>query len=206
MIPSGRGAPLPRHRFQFSASAGAELWDDQAERDGRHLVALLFVAGPMLERARVAEALRISAGRLERACTFLNLSPPHGLRLEEHADRLELVSAPDCTAVIERFLEKRAPEPLTQAALEVLAVVAYEQPVTRADISHIRDTDSSGVIDTLIARGLIADDPRYGSRGRPAFLVTTETFLRYMGVGSLAELPPLPAREPLAGMSAVAPE
>jgi segregation and condensation protein B len=97
------------------------------------------------------------------------------------------------------------PEPLSQAALEVLAIVAYEQPVTRTDISHIRGTDSSGVIDTLIARGLIANDPRYGSRGRPAFLVTTEAFLHYIGVRSLAELSPLPATEPFPGVSAVAP-
>jgi chromosome segregation and condensation protein ScpB len=62
------------------------------------------------------------------------------------------------------------------------------------------------VVDTLIARGLIADDPRYGGRGRPAFLVTTEVFLRYMGVGSLGELPPLPAREPVLTASTVAPE
>jgi hypothetical protein len=89
---------------------------------------------------------------------------------------------------------------------QVLAIVAYEQPVTRADISHTRGTDSSGVIDTLLAKGLIADDPRFGSRGRPAFLVTTEAFLRYMGVGSLADLPPLPAGEPVLTASTVAPE
>jgi segregation and condensation protein B len=136
----------------------------------------LFAAGPALERAEAAEALRISVGRRERAWAFLNLSPPHGLRLVEHAERLELVSAPDCSAVIERFLEKPTPEALTQAALEVLAVVAYEQPVTRAVISHIRGTDSSGVVDTLIAKSLIADDPRFGGRGRPSFLVTTNGY------------------------------
>jgi segregation and condensation protein B len=93
-------------------------------------------------------------------------------------DRLELMSAPDCAATIERFLDKPAPEALSQAALEVLAIVAYEQPVTRADISHIRGTDSGGVIDTLLARGLIVDDPRLGGRGRPAFLITTEAVPR----------------------------
>jgi hypothetical protein len=70
----------------------------------------------------------------------------------EHADRLELVSAPDCAATIERVLEKRTPEPLTQAALEVLAVVAYEQPVTRAVISHIRGTDSSAAFPARLPR------------------------------------------------------
>jgi len=86
------------------------------------------------------------------------------------------------------------PEPLSLAALEVLSIVAYEQPVTRADISHIRATDSSGVIETLLARGLVVDDPRFGGRGRPSFLVTTAAFLRLLGLGSLAELPPRPVQ------------
>jgi chromosome segregation and condensation protein ScpB len=64
-----------------------------------------------------------------------------------------------------------------------------QQPVSQADISHIRGTDSTGVTDTLLARGLIADDAGFGGRGRPAFLVTTDRFLPAMGVGSLTELP-----------------
>jgi len=151
------------------------------------------VAGAAQRRAEAAAALRVSTGRLERACAFLRASPPHGLLLVEDADRLELASAPDCTAVIERFLDTPPPEPLSQAALDVLSIVAYEQPVTRADISQIRGTDSSGVVDTLLARGLVADDPRFGGRGRPSFLVTTAAFLRLPGLGSLAELPPRPA-------------
>ena len=76
----------------------------------------------------------------------------------------------------------------------MLSIAAYEQPVTRADISHIRATDSSGVIETLLARGLVVDDPRFGGRGRPSFLVTTAAFLRLLGLGSLAELPPRPVQ------------
>jgi hypothetical protein len=85
IIPTGQRATLPRHRLRTSAGAGAGFWDDQAERDGRHLVALRFVAGAALRRAEAAEALRVSMGRLERACAFLSLSPPHGLRLVEPA-------------------------------------------------------------------------------------------------------------------------
>jgi segregation and condensation protein B len=94
--------------------------------------------------------------------------------------------------MIERFIDKPAPEPLSQAAMEVLSNVAYEQPITRADKSNIRGTDSSGVIETLLARKLIEDDPRFGSRSRPPFLATTAGFLRALGLGSLAELPPRP--------------
>jgi len=91
---------------------------------------------------------------------------------------------------METFLHVDPPEALSQAALEALAIVAYEQPVSRVGISHIRGVDSAGVVDTLLARGLIADDARFGGRGRPAFLVTTDRFLQIMGIGSLGELPP----------------
>ena len=74
-----------------------------------------------------------------------------------------------------------------------LSIVAYEQPIARAEVSHTRGTDSSGVIETLLARRLIEDDARFGSRGRPSFLATTADFLRSLGLGSLAELPPRPA-------------
>jgi segregation and condensation protein B len=137
---------------------------------------------------------RISAGRIDRACAFLRASPPHGLALLESDDEIQLTSAPDCGPLVERFLDSPPPEPLSLAALEVLSIVAYEQPVTRADISHIRATDSSGVIETLLARGLVVDDPRFGGRGRPSFLVTTAAFLRLLGLGSLAELPPRPVQ------------
>jgi segregation and condensation protein B len=99
------------------------------------------------------------------------------------------VTAPDVGKLMETFLHVDPPEALSQAALEALAIVAYEQPVSRVDISHIRGVDSAGVVDTLLARGLIADDARFGGRGRPAFLVTTDRFLQVMGIGSLAELP-----------------
>jgi segregation and condensation protein B len=189
-VPASGRVPRPHPRRQHSASAEA-VWDDRAEPDARGLVALLFVAGGM-RRAELAEAMHLSAGRLDRACAFLQFSPPHGLVVLESGDRIELVSAPDCGPLIERFLDKPAPEALSQAALEVLSIVAYEQPITRAEISHIRGTDSSGVIETLHARKLIEDDPRFGSRGRPSFMATTADFLRSLGLSSLAELPPRP--------------
>jgi segregation and condensation protein B len=164
LIPSRAPAPAGR---RLHAIAGDQVWDDRAERDARGLVALLFISGGPRRRADLAEALRVSPARLEQACAFLRASPPHGLSLLEHAEQLQLVTAPDCGRLVERVLQVAPPEPLSQAALEVLAIVAYEQPVSRADISHIRGTDSSGVVDTLLARELIADDARYGGRGRP---------------------------------------
>lgn len=128
-----------------------------------------------------------------QACAVLQASPPRGLRLLDMGDQLSLVSGPACTATIERYLNKRAAEGLlSQAALEVLAVVACEQPVTRADIRAIRGVDCDAVVETLLARKLIADDPRFGGRGRPSFLVTTPEFLQRFALRSLSELPPRP--------------
>ena len=93
--------------------------------------------------------------------------------------------------------EKAGAQVLSQAAREVLTIVAYEQPITRSDVSDIRGTDSSAVVETLMARKLIAEDPRFGARGRPAFLVTKPAFLQLFGLSSLSELPPRPTPEPL---------
>jgi segregation and condensation protein B len=192
LIPTG--APHPMHQRQRRHSAlDEEVWDDRAEQDANHLVALLFVAATSLRRAEVGQTLRVSSGRLARACSVLRADPPSGLRLEESGDELGLVSAPDCAAVVERHLGQPVPEPLSQAALETLSIVAYEQPVTRADIRGIRGVDGDAVVETLLSRGLVAEDPRFGGRGRPAFLITTPIFLRTMGLGSLTELPPRPA-------------
>jgi segregation and condensation protein B len=70
-----------------------------------------------------------------------------------------------------------------------LAIVAYEKPVTRADIRSIRGGESDGPVETLPARKLVAEDPLFSGRGRPSFLITTELFLRRFGLGSLADLP-----------------
>jgi chromosome segregation and condensation protein ScpB len=82
-------------------------------------------------------------------------------------------------------------EPLSAAAPQVLAIVAYEQPVTRADITRIRGVDSDGVVSLLLARGLIAEQRHFALSGASLPLVTTAALLRYLGLQSLAQLPPL---------------
>jgi segregation and condensation protein B len=131
------------------------------------LMALMFVAAEPLTRTQATELLYISASRLGRACRVMQLDPPRGLRLEEAGEQLQL------------------------------AIVAYEQPITRSGISGIRGTDSSAIVETVMARKLVAEDPRFGGRGRPSFLVTTAAFLEYFGLTSLSELPPRPTPEPV---------
>jgi segregation and condensation protein B len=186
VIPSG---PLLHARARKHL-ADDLVWDDRAEQDATQLVGLLFVAATPLRRTQVAETLKVSQGRLARACAVLQADPPRGLRLQEAGDQLGLVSGPECTDTVERHLEQPVPEALSQAALDTLAIIAYEQPVTRADIRNIRSVDSDAVVETLRARGLVAEDPRFGGRGRPGFLITTPAFLQYFGLNSLSSLPP----------------
>jgi segregation and condensation protein B len=116
------------------------------------------------------------------------------LMLIEHGEELTLATSGECAPVVERFLEVPQPEPLSPAALQVLAIVAYEQPVTRADISRIRGVDSDGVVTSLTARNLVAEERKLAARGGSLPLLTTPAFLRQFGLGSLTELPKLGAR------------
>lgn len=188
MVANGH-VPAPHARPKRSLLA-EELWNDRAEADAEQLVGLLFVAAEPLKRSEITETLRISPARLARACALLQADPPRGLRLLDTGEQLTLVSAPACAANVERYLGKGPPEALSPAAMEVLAIVAYEQPVTRADIRSIRGVDSDGPVETLVARGLVTEDPHFGGRGRPALLITTSTFLRRFGLTSLSDLPP----------------
>jgi putative transcriptional regulator (Ypuh-like) len=114
--------------------------------------------------------------RLERARAFLRASPPHGLALVEDADRLQLATASDCAEVVERHLNVSVPEPLSQAAIESLAVVVYTQPVTRGPPRHPRRRQRLGDRNPQSARTGGRRPAFRGGRGRPAFLVITDVF------------------------------
>jgi chromosome segregation and condensation protein ScpB len=103
--------------------------------------ALLFVIGG-IRRIELVEALRASS-RIDRACAFLCVSPPHELAVLESGERIELVSA-HCRMLIERIMNTPPPELLSPAAMEVLSIIAYEQPISRAKIRHIRAPIAAG--------------------------------------------------------------
>ena len=115
-----------------------------------------------------------------------------GVRLVRLNDSLQLHSAPEFALEITRALEQRRAPKLSQASLEVLAIVAYYQPVTRAYIEQMRGLDSSYTVGVLSERGLIEPCGHLETVGRPTLYRTTELFLRTMGVSSLEELPELP--------------
>jgi segregation and condensation protein B len=153
---------------------------------------LLFVAGEPVAVAQLARALELPADTVEAALAELDaLYVGRGVRLQRHADLVQLVSAPESARAVARFLGVQASGRLSPAALEVLAIVAYRQPLTRAQIDAIRGVDSSGTVRALLARDLIAEAGRLETVGRPNLYATTPLFLQQFGLTSLAELPPM---------------
>lgn len=154
--------------------------------------ALLFAAGTSATAAELARAAGVSPAAIEAALTELsgNLAA-RGIRLQSLGDRYSLVSAPAAGPEVARFLGAGKTERLSPAALETLAIVAYRGPVTRGEVEAIRGVDSSGVMQTLAARGLIEATGRRGTVGAPYEFSVTTLFLRHFGLTSLADLPPL---------------
>jgi segregation and condensation protein B len=185
---SGNQAAPPR---PVPSGADNLLTDDAAA--ACHLVAVLHVAGKdALSRAELAEALAVPPERIDAAFAYLCGRPLLGLQVQRHRDHYRLVTAGACAASVERYLRHDPPpQPLSQAQREVLAIVAYVQPVTQARVDEVRQAQSEAAVAFLLQRGLIArEQPRPDA---PAVLVTTAVCLAYLGLASLDELPPLPA-------------
>jgi segregation and condensation protein B len=164
------------------------------------LEALLFVADGPVSLDDLARALDVTPETLEEAVQrLIATGAQRGLRVAHVGRRLQMVTAPEAAPVIERFLGLANTGKLSAAALEALAIVAYRQPITRAQIEAIRGVNSDGVLRTLLARGLIAPVGRLEQAGRPVLYGTTFEFLQYFGIQSLDELPSLPELEDLAG-------
>ncbi len=157
-----------------------------------NLEALLFVAAGSVTPAQLAAALEISEREVERGLVELEAScAQRGLRLQRHNGRIQLTTAPQAAPLIERFLGLEATSHLSRAALESLAIIAYQQPVTRPEIDSVRGVNSDGVIKSLLSKGLIQETGRAERPGRPILYTTTSDFLRHFGLNSLTELPPL---------------
>lgn len=162
---------------------------------------VLFVAGGPVEIRSLARALDAPASAIETALELLATRLTHGIRLQVFDGRAQLASAPENAETIRRFVGFAKPAPLSRAALEVLAVVAYRQPVTRPEIEAVRGVQSDRVIHTLLSRGLIEELGERPGPGRPHEYGTTFEFLQYFGLSSLEELPPLPETPPSESVS-----
>lgn len=162
------------------------------------LEAVLFACGEPMEIDRIAEALETDRSAIRGAVTRLNedyRKRSGALQILELGDRLQLTTCPQHADIIRHAMEIRRNQPLSQAAFEVLSVVAYNQPVTKAFIEQVRGVDCSGVIAGLCEKNLIEESGRLDLPGRPLLYATTPDFLRCFGLRDLSELPPIPREE-----------
>ena len=159
------------------------------------LEAMLFANGEPVEVGRLAEAMRLEPDRVEAMLRSLQAdydARESGLMLLQFdGGRWQMATRPYYGEVVKRVLDTRHNAPLSPAALEVLAVIAYNQPVSRSFIEQVRGVDSSSTVSKLLERGLIEEAGRLDLPGKPVAFRVTDTFLRVFGLGSLADLPPL---------------
>lgn len=152
--------------------------------------ALLFVAGEPVTLGQLMRTLEVERELVEDALRSLAQEyEGRGLRIQRERDEVQMVTAPDCVGYVERFLGLQFSRKLSTAALETLAIIAFRQPITRAQVEEIRGVNCEGVLRNLVARGLVEELGRLDRAGRPIIYGTTFEFLQYFGLSDLRELP-----------------
>jgi segregation and condensation protein B len=155
------------------------------------LEALLLVSPEPAELRDLADAAGVPVSAVEDALTRLNDDPSRGWVVIRHRGTAHISSSPRFAPYVRRFLRLDREARLSSAALETLALIAYRQPVTRAEIESLRGVDCSGVLATLYARELIEVAGKLPTVGNPHQYVTSLELLKQFGLRSLADLPPL---------------
>jgi len=156
------------------------------------LEALLFVAAEPTALAQLAGALEATTTEIEQGLKTLEASlESRGLRIQRHSGRVQLTTAPEYAELIERFLGLEATTRLSRSALETLAIIAFQQPVTRPQVDTIRGVNSDSMLKNLLSKGLIIESGRTDGPGRPILYSTTPEFLQHFGLNSIRDLPPL---------------
>lgn len=161
------------------------------------LESLLFVTSGPVPTTRLAAALEITPAKVEGLLRELESDyGRRGLRLQwSGGGSVQLTTAPESSAVIERFLGLETTTRLSQAALETLAIVAYSQPITRPQVDQLRGVNSDGALRSLLSKGLIEELGRLEKPGRPIIYGTTPDFLQSFGLSALTDMPPLDDEE-----------
>lgn len=160
--------------------------------------AMLFACGTPVELDKIADALEMSKKNCEKQLDeFVNEfnAAEHGIKILKLNDSYQMCSREQYAQYIIKILNMRRNAPLSQAAMEVLAIIAYNEPVTKAFIEQVRGVDCAGVISSLSSKRLIEEKGRLELPGRPLLYGTTENFLRCFGISSTLELPPVQAQE-----------
>jgi segregation and condensation protein B len=162
------------------------------------LESLLFVADAPVETIQLARALNAPVEAVEahlRRLAEEYRAQARGLRVAERNGRFQMVTSPAAATLIETFLNLDMTTKLSAPALETLAVVAYRQPVTRAQVEAVRGVDCSGILRSLLQRGLVEEVDRLDAPGRPVLYGVTDLFMQHFGLTGLHELPPLESNE-----------
>ena len=169
--------------------------DDNVHPDAvRAIEAVVMVSPEPVEPQLLAQLLEVPVATVERLCERLAAAydeAGHGFQLVRVAGGYRFQSHPDLAPYVERFVLEGQSARLSAAALETLAIVAYKQPVSRAQVAAIRGVDPEGVMRTLQARGYITEVARDPGPGQAVLWGTTPLFLEKLGLNSLADLPPL---------------
>ncbi|MDT9618805.1 SMC-Scp complex subunit ScpB [Lactobacillus jensenii] len=158
------------------------------------LESLLYLAGDTgVEQSNLCQLLEVKAPALrelaKKLTQKLSEDKNSGLQISLIKDTYKMTTSYDVAEVVEKYYQKDLSKTLSQSALEILAIVAYRQPITRIEIDEIRGVNSAGAIQTLIWRGLVKTSGKKDVPGHPNLYVTTDYFLQYFGYESLADLP-----------------
>lgn len=153
---------------------------------------ILFAAGESVKAAKLAVVLDVTIDEVKNAiaelCEEYNREK-RGFNIIEILDGYQICSRPEYYTYIQEILGEQRNQPLSNAAMEALAIIAYKQPVTKGQVEHIRGVNSDGCINRLYERGLIEEAGRLDAPGRPILYITTDTFLRCFGLKSPEDLP-----------------
>lgn len=179
------------------------MHDDERDHElGRAIEAVLMASAEPVEATMLAQLLEVPRTRIEAACDGLSAeyaASRRGFVLARVAGGYRYQTHPDLAEFVERFVLEGQQARLSAPALETLAIVAYKQPVSRAQLGAIRGVNVESVVSTLLERGYIEEVERDPGPGNAVLYGTTRAFLEHLGLNSLADLPPLnefvPGRE-----------
>ncbi len=160
--------------------------------------AILFASGSPVEIDRIVRALELDTATVTACIDELIKEyslPTKGVRIIRLNKSVQMTTDKQYGNIVRKIMDMKKNTPLSQAAMEVLAVVAYNQPVTKAFVEQVRGVDCSGVIGSLCQKGLIEEKGRLELPGRPLLYGTTEHFLRCFSIENLEGLPKLPEKE-----------
>lgn len=155
---------------------------------------ILFAAGEPVKAAKLAAVLETDIDTIIEAVKLLRYNydtEERGMSIIDIDDGYQLCSRPDYYNYIQLILGEQRRQALSNAAMEVLAIIAYKQPITRGQIEYVRGVNSDAAVNRLAERGLIEESGRLDAPGRPILYKTTQNFLRCFGLSTPKDLPPL---------------